>query len=65
MQEISGSGSAMKLRIPKLKINKYVYDYVFGSRKVIKDPNNPDQNHFYGEDVYTREGKKLEGLLPA
>lgn len=26
----------------------HTYDVVFGSRKVIKDPNNPYQDHFYG-----------------
>lgn len=37
---------------------------VYGSRKVIKDANNPNQNHFYGSDVWTAEGKKLDGLIP-
>lgn len=40
------------------------YDYIFGSRKVIKDTNK-DQNHFYDSDVWTIAGKKLVGLLPA
>ena len=39
-------------------------DYVFGSRKVIKDINNPNQNHFYSTDIWTEEGRKLEGLIP-
>jgi hypothetical protein len=39
-------------------------DYVFGSRKVIKDINNPNQNHFYSTDIWTEEGKKLEGIIP-
>ena len=39
-------------------------DYVFGSRKVIKDINNPNQNHFYTTDIWTEEGKKLEGMIP-
>jgi hypothetical protein len=39
-------------------------DYVYGSRKVIKDVNNPNQNHFYSTDIWTEEGKKLEGLVP-
>ena len=29
------------------------YDYIFGSRKVIKDINNPNQNHFYTTDIWT------------
>lgn len=46
------------------KIEKFEYDYVFGSRNVIKDANDPDQKHFYDSDIYTLEGRKLEGLLP-
>jgi hypothetical protein len=46
------------------KVQQYEHDYVFGSRKVIKDVNNPDQNHYYEVDIWTQEGKKLEGLLP-
>jgi hypothetical protein len=40
------------------------HDYVFGSRKVIKDVNNPNQEHFYSTDLWSEEGKKLEGVLP-
>lgn len=29
------------------------YDLVAGSRKVIKDPNNPNQQHFYKQDVWS------------
>ena len=47
-----------------VKVVETEYDYVFGSRKVIKDPNNPDQNHFYDFDLWTHHGKTLEGLLP-
>lgn len=39
-------------------------DYVFGSRKVVKDINNPNQNHFYSTDIWTEEGRKLEGVVP-
>jgi hypothetical protein len=47
-----------------VKIQQTEMDYVFGSRKVIKDVNNPDQKHFYDVDIWTTEGKKLEGLIP-
>jgi len=47
-----------------IKVQTTEYDYVYGSRKVIKDPNNPNQNHYYGMDLWSNEGKKLEGLLP-
>ncbi len=40
------------------------FDSIFGSRKVLKDPNNPDQKHYYDVDIWTLEGKKLEGSIP-
>ncbi len=40
------------------------YDYVFGSRKVIKDIYNPNHNHFYENDIWGIEGAKLKGLIP-
>lgn len=46
------------------KIKQYEYAYLYGSRKVIKDANNPNQNHYYEQDIWTNEGKKLDGLLP-
>ncbi len=46
------------------KVLRTSFDYIFGSRKVIKDANNPDQLHYYDTDVWTDNGKKLEGLLP-
>jgi hypothetical protein len=47
-----------------VKVKTDEFDYVFGSRRVIKDPNNPNQDHFYSEDIWTGEGKKLEGKIP-
>lgn len=47
-----------------VQIQPTTYDYVYGSRKVIKDINNPHQNHFYDIDIWTQEGRKLEGVLP-
>jgi len=47
-----------------IQVRETDYDYVFGSRKVIKDVNNPNQNHFYGSDIWTTEGKRLEGIVP-
>lgn len=40
------------------------FDNVYGSRKVIKDVNNPNQVHFYGTDIWSEEGAKLNGLIP-
>lgn len=40
------------------------FAHVYGSRKVIKDPYNPNQNHYYGVDLYSEEGKKYDDLIP-
>lgn len=40
------------------------YDYIFGSRKVVKDPSIKEQNHYYGTDIWNTEGEKLRGLIP-
>lgn len=47
-----------------IRVQEYSYDNVYGSRKVIKDANNPNQQHHYGTDVWTLNGKKLDGLIP-
>ena len=67
-------GNTIVLRKPTLRdkiarffgvqIKESEFDYVYGSRKVIKDVNNPNQQHFYGEDIWTKEGQKLQGMLP-
>lgn len=45
-------------------IPEYEWDVVFGSRKVIKDPNNPRQDHFYDNDIWTDYGKQIAELIP-
>jgi len=45
-------------------VKDHELDYVYGSRKVIKDVNNPHQNHFYGSDIWSEEGSKIQGSLP-
>lgn len=47
-----------------VKVMKTEFDNVYGSRKVIKDVNNPNQNHYYDSDVWTDTGRKIDGLLP-
>ncbi len=47
-----------------IQVKESEFDYVFGSRKVIKDVNNPYQNHFYSVDIWSEEGKRLEGSIP-
>lgn len=57
----------LRERLAKLagvKVAETEHDYVYGSRKVIKDVNNPNQNHFYGSDLWSEEGAKLQGSLP-
>lgn len=47
-----------------VKIQEVEYSPVYGSRKVIKDANNPNQQHYYDSDLYSLEGHKLDGLIP-
>jgi hypothetical protein len=51
-------------KLAGVRVGDHEMDYVFGSKNVIKDINNPNQNHFYTTDIWTDEGKKLEGLIP-
>lgn len=36
-----------------VQVREHEYAVVAGSKRVIKDPNNPNQAHFYGTDVWT------------
>lgn len=45
-------------------IPEYAYELVAGSRKVTKDVNNPDQNHYYSEDIWTLTASKYGQNLP-
>lgn len=51
-----------------VQVKEEEFDYVYGSRRVIKDVHNPAQQHFYlaleGKDIWTREGERLKGSLP-
>lgn len=47
-----------------IKVDETEYDNVYGSHHVIKDVNNPNQQHYYDFDLWTAEGKKLDGLIP-
>ena len=40
------------------------YAHVYGSRRVIKDANNPDHVHFYSTDIWSTEGKKYDAVIP-
>lgn len=47
-----------------VKIQETEFDYVYGSRKVIKDVNNPNQNHFYETDLWSTEGERVKDSIP-
>lgn len=42
----------------------HTYDVVPGSRKVIKDVNNPNQNHYYSTDIWSLHGNAIGELIP-
>lgn len=48
----------------KVDVSLVEFAHVYGSRKVIKDINNPNQQHYYGEDLWTEEGKKYDDSIP-
>ena len=39
------------------------YDYVFSSRRVIKNLNPNEKNHYYDSDVWTENGEKYKHLI--
>ena len=48
-----------------IKTPDYEYDTLYGSRKVIKDPKNVNQNHFYKKDIWTDYGLGyVNGIIP-
>ncbi len=48
-----------------VKVQETEYDYVYGSRNVVKDPENPFvKGDFYSTDIYSEVGKRLRGLIP-
>lgn len=52
---------AVKLGV---KVQQTEFANVYGSRKVIKDVNNPHQVNYYGTDIWSDEGRKLDGIVP-
>lgn len=47
-----------------VRVAQTEFDTVFGSRKVIKDAHNPNQNHYYDTDLWSTEGAKYADLIP-
>lgn len=45
-------------------VKTHDYDLVAGSKRVIKDPNNPNQQHFYKQDVWTDALRNWGHLIP-
>lgn len=46
-----------------INVSEQEYDYVYGSRRVIKDIN-ADQNHFYSHDLWTATGERVKDSVP-
>lgn len=47
-----------------VKVQEYEYDYIAGSRRVIKDPKDNDQNHYYATDVWTKALSVVKDAIP-
>jgi hypothetical protein len=47
-----------------VKVQEWEYDYIAGSRRVIKDPKNNDHDHYYSEDIWTKALDHVRGALP-
>jgi hypothetical protein len=47
-----------------IKVAETEFDLVYGSRKVIKDVNNPNQNHFYAVDLWSEVGAEFADRVP-
>ncbi len=47
-----------------VRVQETEHDHVFGSRRVMKDINNPDQGHFYLSDIWSEFGARLGNILP-
>lgn len=46
-----------------INVSEHEYDYVYGSRRVVKDIN-ADQNHFYSHDLWTATGERVKDSVP-
>lgn len=58
---------SLRERIAKrlgVRVAETEFDAVYGSRKVIKDFNNPNQDHFYGTDLWSEIGKRYDDVIP-
>ena len=46
------------------KVAETEFDYIAGSRKVIKDPKSTTQDHFYSSDIWTKKLQQVQTLIP-
>lgn len=47
-----------------VKVQETEYDVLAGTRRTIKDVNNPDQKHWYGVDVWSNKLQGVEASIP-
>lgn len=47
-----------------IAVKEFEYDYIAGSRRVIKDPADNDHDHYYKSDIWTESLDKVRGMLP-
>lgn len=47
-----------------ISVSGHEYDYVYGSRRVVKDINDPDKNHFYSTDLWSEVGNRVKDSVP-
>lgn len=47
-----------------VRVQEREWAMVYGSRKVTKDANNPNQQDYYSEDLWSKYGHTLDDVLP-
>jgi hypothetical protein len=47
-----------------VNVQEWEHDYIAGSRRVIKDPKDNDQNHYYATDVWTSALSLYKDAIP-
>lgn len=53
------------LRKLGVKVAESEVDVVYGSRQVVKDIHNPNQQHWYGTDLWSQYGESIADRIPA
>jgi len=47
-----------------IRVAETEFAHVYGSKRVIKDPENDKQQHYYTEDIWTTNGEKYKEVIP-